>query len=133
QVVEVQPGEVAQVTLALGAGRPSPVVVARWTLAAAGVVLLVGGAVLAAEASASAHSLEGAIAREAQTGLPTTDYSTVQGFDRNGRAFSAASIACLTVGGALLATGAALFLVPRTPHEKAGAGKLTVDASGVHF
>jgi hypothetical protein len=124
--VEVRPGEIGQVTLALAPTGASALTVSRWSLLAVGGALVVVGAVLAVEADAAERNLARAVAREPGTGLPTTDFSSVRAFDESGRAFAAGSIASFVVGGALAATGALLFLVGRKP-PKLVAGRLEIN------
>lgn len=110
QEVEVHPGELLRMTLAPPEG-PRPVVVARYTLLGLGGALLVVGGVLAGVAHNAASDLENAQAAEPGTMLPATQFSDVRGFQSLGQGASAASIACLVVGGAALVVGAALFAV----------------------
>ncbi len=116
QTVAVRPGEIASVTLAVTSG-PSARSIARTTLLSAGAALLITGGVLAYEASRAARDLEDSIATEPGSGLPTTQYSSVQSIEHSGRAEAAASIATLVVGGASVVAGLLLF-VPRWKHAR---------------
>jgi hypothetical protein len=108
--VTARPGEVTLVTLAIGESRgASRLGVTRWSLAIGGGALLVAGAVLALEARSQASDLEGSIRRDPNSGLPTTQYSSVSGFESSGHAFSTASWISLSAGAAALAASAVLF------------------------
>jgi hypothetical protein len=121
QKLDVRPGEIASVTLA-GGGGASARSIARTTLLSVGAALLVTGGVLAYEASAAARDLEGSTATEPGSGLPTTQYSSVQSIDRTGRAEAAASIATLVIGGASVVAGLLLF-VPRWKRPRAAVSR----------
>jgi tetratricopeptide (TPR) repeat protein len=121
QDVDARAGEITTVTLALASHGSSKIAVARYSLLAGGAALLIVSAVLAAEAGTSAQSLGGSIARDPGSGLPTTEFSQVRGFDTNGRAFATASIATLVVGAVCVVTGAALFAWRKRSAERSRA------------
>lgn len=114
QEVEVPPGEVTIVTLALGPGT-SPVVPARWGLIAGGSALVVAGAAFAGATSVAVRNFEESVTIDPGTGLPTTPYSTAQAFERSARTFSTVSIVTLVVGAVAVAVGGTLFLWHKRP------------------
>jgi tetratricopeptide (TPR) repeat protein len=112
--LSVSPGEIA--TASMTSSGVSPLTVARATLLALGGALLVTGAVLGVEAERSARDLEAASRLDPVSGLPQSEFSSVQSIERSGRAMSIASITTLVVGGAAAIVGGALFAV--RPRER---------------
>ena len=108
QQVVVAPGEVAAITLKVAPGASARVRSGVGLVVASGVVL-VGAVVFAVLSGVAGRQLEGAVRREAGSGLPLSDFSQVMGLEANQRAFALTAIVAAVVGAAGGATGAVLW------------------------